>query len=83
MPECRVAIAPIGTDGDTSTTGEFAELVLPEQGMCLAVRKACPHLFARETEYPQQEGRGVSLLGDVIPRFLQCDLYAPVCRKVS
>ena len=43
--------------------------------MCLAVHKACPHLFS---------GQGIggrSLLGDTLPRFLHCDMYALVCRQ--
>lgn len=56
---------------------QYARIVLPERGMCLAVRKACPLLFS---------GQGIGergLLGDTVPRFLQCDMYAPVCRQVS
>lgn len=61
----------------TTAAAEYSQVVLPERGMCLAVRKACPLLFS---------GHGIggrSLLGDSVPRFLQCDIYAPVCRQVG
>ncbi|VDK37058.1 unnamed protein product [Taenia asiatica] len=71
VPECR----RVEASSPTTATAEYSQVVLPERGMCLAVRKACPLLFF---------GHGIggrSLLGDTVPRFLQCDIYAPVCRQ--
>ncbi|KAL5969509.1 hypothetical protein TSMEX_002783, partial [Taenia solium] len=71
VPECR----RVEASSPTTATAEYSQVVLPERGMCLAVRKACPLLFS---------GHGIggrSLLGDTVPRFLQCDIYAPVCRQ--
>ncbi|VDN97750.1 unnamed protein product [Rodentolepis nana] len=84
VPECQPIESPTATVSSsslaalrspTSSDAEFTQVVLPERGMCLAVRKACPLLFS---------GSGIggrSLLGDVVPKFLQCDIYAPICRQ--
>lgn len=76
MPECQRLKGSSPTTAAAETVRvEYSQVVLPERGMCLAVRKACPLLFS---------GHGIggrSLLGDSVPRFLQCDIYAPVCRQ--
>nr|CDS22165.1 smoothened [Echinococcus granulosus] len=76
VPECQRLKGSSPTTAAAETVRvEYSQVVLPERGMCLAVRKACPLLFS---------GHGIggrSLLGDSVPRFLQCDIYAPVCRQ--
>ncbi|KAM3177531.1 hypothetical protein ACTXT7_004403 [Hymenolepis weldensis] len=84
VPECQrlesptamLSSSPVTALGSqNSSDAEFSQVVLPERGMCQAVRKACPLLFS---------GHGIggrSLLGGVVPKFLQCDIYAPVCRQ--
>ncbi|KAM7534242.1 hypothetical protein Aperf_G00000106724 [Anoplocephala perfoliata] len=91
VPECRGGLespSPASSSSSLSVASmtstrsqkagdhlEYSQVVLPERGMCLAVRKACPLLFS---------GNGIggrSLLGDIVPKFLQCEVYAPVCRQ--
>ncbi|VDL42031.1 unnamed protein product [Hymenolepis diminuta] len=84
VPECQRLESPTAMLSSSPVTelrslnssdAEFSQVVLPERGMCQAVRKACPLLFS---------GNGIggrSLLGGVVPKFLQCDIYAPVCRQ--